>query len=123
MPWVPIAFPIEINGYTLTEHVSTGGMANAYAAKTKDGRKVFFKLYKSPTVAVKWYPDYLRYMAELNRRVCLPALTRFCVKHIESFEWARGSSKTKTFFQVFEFVEGGHDLSAILQRGHKPPIA
>jgi hypothetical protein len=44
-----------VNGYEIIELLNTGGMANAYVAKSPEGRKVFFKQYKSPSVAINWF--------------------------------------------------------------------
>lgn len=110
----------EINGYKLTQHLNTGAMANAFAAKAPGGRKVFFKQYKSPAVAVTWFEPYVTYQGELNRRVAQPALKRFCVNQLDSFVHTVG---VPTFFQAYEFVEGGHDLESILKTIRKNPTA
>jgi serine/threonine protein kinase len=102
-----------INGYTITRHINTGAMANAYEAKSPSGEKVFFKQYKSPSVALPWFKAFVEYNREMNRRIEAPELQRFCVRNLASFESTFGVS---TFFQVFEFIEGGHDLGTILER-------
>jgi serine/threonine protein kinase len=107
-----------INGYTITEQINAGAMANSFSAEAPDGKKVFFKQYKSPTVAVDWYSDYIKYNQELNRRIGDPNLQRFCVRNVASFEVKFGVT---TFFQVYEFVEGGHDLGTILENIKKHP--
>jgi serine/threonine protein kinase len=103
----------QINGYRITEHLNTGAMANAFAAESREGRKVFFKQYKSPSVAVKWFQPYVDYQKELNRRIKRPDLSRFCVHQLDSFVERFGMD---TFFQVYEFVEGGHDLGSVLNK-------
>ena len=108
----------NIKSYLITKHLNTGAMANAFAAQAPDGRKVFLKQYKSPSVAVKWFADYVNYQKELNRRVREPALRRFCVHQLDSFVFKFGID---TFFQVYEFVEGGHDLETILEKIRKNP--
>lgn len=105
-----------INGYSIVRHLNAGAMANAYEAKSPSGEKVFFKQYKSPSVAVSWFKDFVAYNREMNRRIESPDLQRFCVRNLASFEAKFG---VPTFFQVFEFVEGGHDLGAILERARK----
>lgn len=108
----------KINGYSITKHLNTGAMANAFAAVNKEGRKVFFKQYKSPAVAVTWFQSYVEYQKELNRRVAAPNLKRFCVHQLDSFVFKFG---VDTFFQVYEFIEGGHDLESILQKIRSNP--
>jgi eukaryotic-like serine/threonine-protein kinase len=112
MPRVPKSGD-NIKGYTIKQHLSTGAMANAFAARSPDGMKVFLKQYKSPAVGVKWFADYVDYQKELNRRVRESELKRFCVKHLDSFVYKFGSD---TFFQIYEFIEGGHDLETILDK-------
>ena len=101
----------RIKDYLISKHLNTGAMANAFAAESPDKRKVFFKQYKSPAVGVKWFTSYVQYQKELNRRINEPALKRFCVRQLDSFVYKFG---VDTFFQVYEFVEGGHDLETIL---------
>lgn len=107
-----------INGYTIVRHINSGAMANAYEAVSADGTRVFFKQYKSPSVAVHWFRAFAEHNQELNRRIGSPELQRFCVRNIASFESRFG---VPTFFQVFEFIEGGHDLGTILSRAHASP--
>ncbi len=111
----------QIKRYRITDHLNTGMMANAYAAQADDGRKVFFKWYKSPTVGKDWFEDYVDYQKELNRRVGQPALRRFCVHQLDSFVHKLGASEA--FYQVYEFVEGGHDLGTIIERIRKDPVS
>jgi len=107
-----------INGYTIARHINSGAMANAYEATAPDGARVFFKQYKSPSVAVSWFRAFAEHNQELNRRIGSPELQRFCVRNLASFESKFG---VPTYFQVFEFVEGGHDLGTILKRAHAKP--
>src|SRR5262249_25684420 len=109
-----------IKGYKIIEHLNTGAMANAYAAVSPDGGKVFLKQYKSPAVSVNWFKPYVEYQKELNRRVGEPSLKRFCVHQIDAFVEPFGPP---TFFQVYEFIEGGHDLGTILDTIRKDPAA
>jgi len=110
----------KINGYTITEHLNTGAMANAFAANDKTGKKVFFKSYKSPTCAVSWYRSYVEYQRELKSRLEAHLVGRFCVRLLDQFEFTFG---VPTFFQAFEFVHGGEDLEQILAKLRKSPRA
>jgi hypothetical protein len=103
----------KINGYTITAHLNTGAMANAFSATDRAGSKVFFKSYKSPTCAVSWYPAYVDYQRELKRRLESHLVGKFCVRLIDQFEFKFG---VLTFFQAFEFVHGGEDLEQILAK-------
>jgi len=102
-----------VNGYVATKLLNVGMMAWAFAAKAPDGQKVFLKQYRSPSVAVDWYKGYVNYQRELKTRIQSKPVHKFCVKLIDQFEAKVGPL---TFFQVFEFVEGGHDLEKILER-------
>ena len=103
----------EINGYTITDVFGPGAMAISYAARSRDGQKVFFKQYKSPAVTVDWYRDYVRYQRELSRRIAESPARNFCVRAVDAFEAVWGG---RTYFQVFEFVENGADLGGIFER-------
>lgn len=102
-----------VAGYTIVRHLGSGGFAIAYEARDSHGEKVFFKQYKSPSPAVPWYPGYARYQEEIKRRIETTNASRFCYKFIEFFEAIAGST---CYFQVFEFVEHGNDISEILTR-------
>ncbi|HOI54325.1 MAG TPA: protein kinase [Phycisphaerae bacterium] len=100
-----------IRGYRIIELIHKGAMATSYAATAPDGRKVFFKQYKSPSVTVDWYNGYVAYQAELKRRVESTPLVNFTYRMIEFFEADFGP---RTFFQVFEFVRGNLDMEKAL---------
>lgn len=101
----------RIGNYEIIKELNVGGMAFSYSARSSEGCKVFFKQYKSPTPSVSWYHAYVEYQSELKRRVEGGTARSFSYKFIEFFEREFGS---RTYFQVFEFVEGGHDLEALL---------
>lgn len=103
----------EINGYRIAEVIGPGAMAISYEARSPSGQRVFFKQYKSPSVTVDWYRDYVRYQKELNRRIAEGAARNYCVRAIDAFEAVWGG---RNYFQVFEFVENGADLGGIFQR-------
>ena len=116
MPSPPVVGK-KTNGYEITKHLNTGAMANAYAARNAEGQKVFLKWYKSPTRRVSWFDAWVEYLKELNQRVSEPRLRRFCVRHLDSFFCDRA------FHQVYEFVEGGHDLETILGKIRANPAS
>ncbi|MBW3654578.1 MAG: hypothetical protein KY444_00605, partial [Gemmatimonadetes bacterium] len=102
-----------INGYQIDKVFGPGAMAISYAARKSSGQRVFFKQYKSPSVTVEWYRDYVRYQKELNRRIAESPARNFCVRAIDAFEAVWGG---RTYFQVFELVENGADLGGIFER-------
>ena len=55
-----------VNGYKIKrdEFMHAGLMALSYAADASDGRRVFFKQYKSPTPKVSWYKKFIDYQKE-----------------------------------------------------------
>jgi len=108
----------KVNGYTITALLNKGAMATAYAATSSSGRKVFFKQYKSPTVTVPWYKGYVKYQAELKRRLETTRAKEYCYEIVDFFEATWG---TPCYFQVFEFVEKGVDLEENLARPHATP--
>jgi serine/threonine protein kinase len=108
----------QIGKYEITKVLNSGGMAISYAAKTPGNEKVFFKQYKSPTTTVSWYKGYVDYQKELKRRIESSPAKNFSYRFVEFFEEEFGG---RTYFQVFEFVEGGHDLEAILEMGRSNP--
>jgi hypothetical protein len=103
----------EINGYRVTHVFGPGAMAISYGAQSQSGQRVFFKQYKSPSVTVDWYRDYVRYQKELNRRIAESPARNYCVRAIDAFEAVWGG---RNYFQVFEFVENGADLGGIFER-------
>ena len=98
--------------YEIDRDLSTGAFAVSYLAYAPDGRKVFLKQYKSPSVLVDWYKGYVAYQNELKRRVNgSPELKERTNEFIDFFE------RDRTFIQVFEFIEGGKDLRQHLEGG------
>ncbi len=107
--------------YETIRHINKGQMANAYEAKDSAGRRVFLKAYISPTPAVEWYRAYISYVKKLNQRIARSTAAVYCEQAIDTFEAKVGHSKHATFFQVYEFVDGGHDLESILKRANADP--
>jgi eukaryotic-like serine/threonine-protein kinase len=108
----------RVNGYEISRQLNTGAMAISYAAKDSHGEKVFLKQYKSPSVRVPWYKDYVKYQKAINERIKSGVVRNMVVTLIDAFEAKAGPM---TYFQVFEFVEGGENLDQILQKFHKSP--
>ena len=102
-----------VHGYRITKVFGPGMMAISYAAQAPDGRKVFFKQYKSPAPTVVWYKDFVAYQKELAARVVKGKADNFAVAHVDSFEEAWGG---RCYFQAYEFVENGADLQQVLDK-------
>jgi len=116
----------SVNGYTIIEWLASGNAISYIATSPKevspgnrDG-KVFFKQYKSPSVRVPWYKGYVAYQQEIKRRIDSTDLKNFACRIIDFFEAKFGQV---AFFEVFEFVEKGHDLKGILDKGRSRPAA
>lgn len=98
--------------YRIEKDLSTGQFAVSYLAFTQDGKKVFLKQYKSPSVLVPWYDGYKAYQTELKRRITgNPQLVERTYEFIDFFE------RDRAFIQVFGFIEGGKDLKTYLEEG------
>ena len=106
----------RIGRYQIEKEINAGAMAIAYKAACA-GETVFFKQYKSPTPTVPWYPRYVQYQQELKRRIESTNAKNFTHRFIEFFEASFGG---RTFFQVFEWVEGGKNLAYLLQDARVP---
>lgn len=107
--------------YETTRHINKGQLANAYEAKDSFGKCVFLKAYISPTPAIEWYKDYIAYVKKLNQQIARSTASAYCEQAIDTFEAKVGQSKHATFFQVYEFVDGGHDLESILKKANTSP--
>lgn len=97
--------------YEIVCELNRGAFAIAYEARQTSGERVFFKQYKSPTPRVDWYSGFVDYQTDIKRRIeSDPAARDRCYRFIEFFDDGR------EFFQVFEFVEGGMDLTKFLEQ-------
>lgn len=104
-----------VNGYTIVRFLSSGAMATSYEAMAKDGRRVFFKQYKSPSPTVPWYGAFKRQQGELKKRVTTSPVKGFCYDLVDFFEAEAGG---RCYFQVFEFVDrsDGGDLGDLIKK-------
>ncbi len=97
--------------YEIVRELNRGAFAIAYEARQASGEKAFFKQYKSPTPRVDWYTGFVDHQNEIKRRIeSDPAAKDRCYRFVEFFEDGR------EFFQVFEYVEGGMDLTKCLEQ-------
>jgi len=94
--------------YDIVRELNRGAFAIAYEANSAAEGRVFFKQYKSPTPTVDWYKGFVSHQQEIKKRIDNdPAAKDRCYRFIEFFE-------EKDFYQVFEFIEGGHSLTSCL---------
>lgn len=105
-----------INGYRITKVLGPGAMAIAYTAEGPAGEPVFFKQYKSPSVTLDWYRNYVRYQEELHRRIEAGPARNYCIRLFDAFEAVWGG---RTYFQVFELVQNGDDMGGIFDEEHR----
>jgi serine/threonine protein kinase len=103
----------RVNGYTISELISSGGFAISYRARSIRGEDVFLKQYKMPSVITPWYHGYVAYQQELKRRIESGRVRNYCYQFLDFFEAEAGHP---CYFQVFEFVSHGHDLQGILEK-------
>jgi len=105
------------NGFeVISERISRGAMAQGYRAK-KNGRVVYLKQYLSPRPLIDWYDGYVEYQKELKRRIQTSDVKDFSYEFIDFFEATRpprNNASSKNYYQVFEWVDGGKDLSHII---------
>lgn len=110
----------RVGDYTIVEELRRGPNAVSYKAKHHDGRMAFLKQYSSPTPAVDWYNGYRKYEIEKRARLVNSDALKYCLVPIDIFEAVHGCN---TFFQAYDFIEGGEDLKQFLTRIQSAPIA
>jgi serine/threonine protein kinase len=116
----------RIRGYEILRAFDPGGFAFSAKAKAPTGRPVFFKKYKRPGGSSPWLAGFITYQTELKRRVQADAAARsLCYEFIEFFEMSKpgGTVPLRAFYQVFEWVEGGKDLSKVVEEIRTSPAA
>ena len=98
--------------YVVEKVLSQGAFAHAAKARsTMKDKPVFLKRYFSPTRALDWYQGFIGHQQELKRRVTSnEGLNQYSYRFIDFFEGTDGRS-SKTFHQVFEFVDNGRALT------------
>lgn len=104
-----------VKGYIVRRLLNVGAFAIAYDAVSPDGTRVFLKQYKSPTLRVAWFRDYLAYQEELGRRLSASPAGAFAVNRLAHFQ----APNALGYFQVFEFVDKGYDLARALEPASK----
>lgn len=103
----------EVGDYRIEKELNRGAFAVAFKAVSKKaGGPVFFKQYKSPSVAVDWYKGFVKYQKELKARVEAGSVKNYVYRFIDFFE--SKASGQNCFYQVFEFISEGRSLDNYL---------
>lgn len=97
--------------YQIVKELNRGAFAIAYRARSqRSSGDVFLKRYTSPKISVAWFEDFVAHQQELKRRVSsTPSVQQNCYRFVEFFK-----GEDRHFYQVFEFVEGGHPLTEFI---------
>ena len=101
----------SIRGYQIKRLLNKGNMAIAFDAVSPTKERVFLKQYKSPAPTLSWFKGFVAYQKEMKARIDANRVKHFCSRIVDFFEEKWG---TVCYFQVFEFVESGHDLETTL---------
>ncbi len=107
----------RIQVYTIERLLTTGNNSIAYAARNVSGEKVFFKLYQSPSIRVKWYRPFIQHQSELKERIERGPCRQFCYRFLGGFEHER------KYHQVFEYLDKSYSLAQILEKIQLDPRA
>jgi hypothetical protein len=102
----------SVKGYEIVSLLNRGAMAISYQARSAARPRVFLKQYKSPSPTVGWFEEYQKLQKEVTRRANLETLRSFCVAPFDVFVARAGGD---AYFQVFDFVDGGKDLSHLIE--------
>lgn len=104
-----------LDTYLVDEVLSQGAFAHAARAKSLiHGRNVFLKRYFNPTRALPWYDGFIQHQQELKRRIMSnPSVSQYSYEFVDFFEGTEGRG-SKTFHQVFEFVDNGKALRTFI---------
>jgi serine/threonine protein kinase len=108
----------QVRQYKILRELSKGNFALSYEAVHDAGNRVFFKQYKSPTSEVSWYRGFIKHQKDLGERLKGSRAQKLALQVVEAFEEVVG---TKTFFQVFEFFDGGKDLKTRIEEFRARP--
>ena len=100
-----------IRGYKIKRLLNKGAYAIAFDAVSPSRERVFLKQYKSPSPKLPWFKDYVAYQKEMKARIEGSRVKHFCGRIVDFFTEKWG---TPCYFQIFEFVESGHDLETTL---------
>lgn len=121
MPPSPKFPSLIANQYNLTRLITEGNMAWAIEAVDTHhhNQKTFIKYYKSPTLSIEWYYDYVNHVNQLNKRLEESSAAKYCVlsKHLFSANPKPGMCPHEFLYQAFDFIESGYDLKQLLEAG------
>lgn len=109
--------------YTIGKLICNGAQSDAYEAyvgtDVTESNKVFLKACLAPTPIVPWFNSYLDYVKKINLVAEKADVSAFCVLAREVFAMNPdpGFLDSEFLYQVFDFIEGGHDLRTLLDKG------
>ena len=103
----------DVGNYQIVRLLNSGSSITYEALSKKDSCRVFFKQYKSPSVSVDWYPQYVAFQQELKRRIEASPAKEYAYRFVEFFE--SEASGQRCFYQVFEYMDKGKDLEKYLE--------
>jgi serine/threonine protein kinase len=104
--------------FEIIRFLNQGNLALAYEVKSVQSNERFFlKQYISPTPRKSWYSDFVAYQEEFRQRIQDDFLRLRTLQIVDFFEFPE---TRPNFYQVFEFIDTGSDLSKQLQQ--TPPL-
>ena len=105
----------KVRRLTICSEINRGAQAVSYRATAEDGRQVFLKQYKSPSITVPWYKNFISYQQKIRERIDSSNCKHFSYSLFDAFEHER------CFFQSFEFLDHSDSLSELLSKSRKNP--
>ena len=105
-----------VHGYTWLEDGHEGSNSVWGKAKSPTGQTVFLKKYTTPSIFDPWRNDYIKYQAELKRRIDCTAAKNCVYMLYEFFDTKEGAPDgAPTYYQALEYIDGAKDLADYLQ--------
>lgn len=108
--------------YVIGKFITKGPTAVMHEAIGPSGKKMFMKVYLSPTSGCDWYDDYLRYEQEINHRLesdNILAQQSVYAEDVFSAPFVTNGRllRVPMLFQVFPFISGNINLNDLITSG------
>ena len=108
--------------YVIGKFITKGPSAVMHEAIGPSGKKMFMKVYLSPTAGSDWYDDYLRYEQEINHRLesdSILAQQSVYAEDVFSAPFVTNGRllRVPMLFQVFPFISGNINLNDLITSG------
>lgn len=114
----------KLGQYEILRILNQGNMAWSLEAAdvSHARRRTFLKYYLSPTPKVDWYPAYIDYVGEINKRLESSNAAQYCVLCQDLFTAnpKPGKCPDEYLFQSFEFIDSGCDLRGLMDERDLP---